>query len=317
MSAATRLAGFAAALAVVFAAAVGIGNAVGAVGTPGGGAADHGGHAGAPGSSGGDAPGTQNRAAVPVKGLSVSQDGYTLVLDAATHPVGTVAPLSFAITGPQGRPVTAFTRTHDRDLHLIVVRRDMTGYQHLHPKRDAEGRWTVPLVLDEAGAYKVFADFAPDARADALTLAADLSASGRYEPKPLPGAAATAVVDGYTVSLDGDLVPGQESKLTLSLDRDGRSITDLEPYLGAYGHLVALRAGDLAYLHVHPEGTPGDGGTTPGPDISFYVDVPTAGLYRLYLDFQHDGVVRTAVLTATADTASRTPAAHDGGAGDH
>jgi hypothetical protein len=316
VSAAARLAGFAAALAVVFAAAVGIGNAVGPVGTPGGDAADHGGHAGAPGSSG-DAPGTQTGAAVPVKGLSMSQDGYTLVLDAATHPVGTVAPLTFTITGPQGRPVTAFTPTHDRDLHLIVVRRDMTGYQHLHPKRDDEGRWTVPLALDDAGAYKVFADFAPDGRTDALTLAADLSAPGRYDPQPLPGAAATAAVDDYTVSVGGDLVPGQGSRLTLSLARDGRPVTDLQPYLGAYGHLVMLRAGDLAYLHVHPEGTRGGGRTTAGPDISFDVDVPTAGVYRLYLDFQHDGVVRTAVLTATAHTASRTPAAHDGGAGDH
>jgi hypothetical protein len=317
VSAAARLAGFAAALAVVFAAAVGIGNAVGPDGTPGGGTADQGGHADAPGSSGVDAPGTQTDAAVPVKGLSVSQDGYTLVLDAATHPVGTVAPLTFAITGPQGRPVTAFTPTHDRDLHLIVVRRDMTGYQHLHPKRDGEGRWTVPLVLDEAGVYKVFADFAPDGRTDALTLAADLSASGRYEPQPLPGAAATTAVGDYTVSLDGDLVPGQESTLTLSLARDRRPVTDLQPYLGAYGHLVALRAGDLAYLHVHPEGTPGDGRTTAGPDISFDVGVPTAGVYRLYLDFQHDGVVRTAVLTATAHSASRTPAVHEGGTAHH
>lgn len=42
-------------------------------------------------------------------------------------------------------------------------------------------------------------------------------------------------------------------------------VTDLKPYVGAFGHLVALRAGDLAYLHVHPDGAPGDGRTAPGP----------------------------------------------------
>jgi hypothetical protein len=87
--------------------------------------------------------------------------------------------------------------------------------------------------------------------------------------------------------------------LTLTVTRNGTSVTDLEPYLGAYGHLVALRSGDLAYLHVHPEGTPGDGETDPGPEVVFYTEVPSAGRYHLYLDFKHQGVVRTAAFTVT------------------
>jgi hypothetical protein len=74
----------------------------------------------------------------------------------------------------------------------------------------------------------------------------------------------------------------------------------LQPYLDAYGHLVALRGGDLAYLRVHSDGEPGDGKTSPGADITFYAEVPRAGTFRLYLDFQHQGKVRTAELTAHA-----------------
>ena len=73
---------------------------------------------------------------------------------------------------------------------------------------------------------------------------------------------------------------------------------------------MALRAGDLAYLHVHPAGAPGDGVTPAGPGITFYATAPTAGDYRLYLDFQHDGVVRTAEFTVHAgrsDGAARPP----------
>ncbi len=85
------------------------------------------------------------------------------------------------------------------------------------------------------------------------------------------------------------------------MERDGRPVTDLQPYLGAYGHLVALREGDLAYLHVHPDGAPGDGSTQPGPDVVFEAAVPSGGDYRLFLDFRHDGVVHTAELAlATA-----------------
>jgi hypothetical protein len=100
-------------------------------------------------------------------------------------------------------------------------------------------------------------------------------------------------VDGYEVALSGELVAGADSDLTLRVSRDGRPVTDLEPYLAAHGHLVALRDGDLAYLHVHPASS------SPGPALAFVVDVPSEGIYQLFLDFRHGGVVRTAHLTAS------------------
>ncbi len=305
MSTPTRLAAFAAGLAVTFVAAVGVGNAVGPVGAAAE-AVHGGGHTGAaPQAHGGEHAAAGSAAApaagaAPVPGLAVSAEGYTLRLASGTHPLATPAPFAFSVLGPAGRPVTAYTPTHDKDLHLIVVRRDTTGFQHLHPERDADGGWTTPLLLDRAGTYKVFVDFAPDRRTDAVTLAADVSVPGTYEPEPLPAVSPAASVEDYVVTLTGDLVAGRESALTLSVTRGGRPVGDLQPYLAAYGHLVALRVGDLAYLHVHPEGEPGNGRTPAGPDIPFVVDVPTAGDYRLYLNFQHEGSVRTAEFTAVA-----------------
>ncbi len=81
-------------------------------------------------------------------------------------------------------------------------------------------------------------------------------------------------------------------------------MTNLQPYLGAYGHLVALRSGDLAYLHVHPNGEPGDGATKPGPEISFTATAPSSGTYRLFLDFKHEGEVHTAAFTVRAGAAT-------------
>jgi hypothetical protein len=156
--------------------------------------------------------------------------------------------------------------------------------------------------LSEPGGYRLFADFTPAGRDDNLTLGADLSVAGDYQPRPLPAASRTAVVDGYTVTLDGTLEPGQEAELTLTVSKDGRPVADLQPYLEAYGHLVALRDRDLAYLHVHPAGSPGDGTTRPGPGITFYANVPSAGDYRLFLDFRHGDRVRTAAFTVTSGT---------------
>lgn len=141
------------------------------------------------------------------------------------------------------------------------------------------------------------ADFTPTG-SGRTTLGVDLVAPGTFEPVT-HAPSRIAQTDGYTVDLAGDLVPGQASPLTLTVNNEGRPVTDLQPYLAAYGHLVALREADLGYLHVHPEGSPGDGRTPAGPAIEFVAEVPSAGSYRLFLDFQHDGVVRTAEFTVT------------------
>jgi hypothetical protein len=314
MNTPTKLGGYAVVLAAVFAAATGVGNAVGPFGPTGAGHTSttqagaeqpseserHGGMSGMGGMGEHDDAAEGGAAAQELPGgLMVSQDGYTLALAQDTVPAGEATPVSFQILGPDGAAVTGYDPTHDKDLHLIAVRRDMTGFQHVHPELDSGGRWNVPLALD-AGSWKVFADFAPAGQPEAMTLGADISVAGDYQPQALPEPSTTAQVDGYTVTLDGELVPGQESELTLSVSRAGEPVTDLQPYLAAYGHLVALRDGDLAYLHVHPDGEPGDGRTEPGPDITFYATTPSAGDYRLFLDFHHEDVVRTAEFSARA-----------------
>ena len=85
--------------------------------------------------------------------------------------------------------------------------------------------------------------------------------------------------------------------LRFTVTRDGEPVTTLQPYLGAAGHLVALRAGDLAYLHVHPVDEPA---AESGPNIAFMAETPTPGRYLLYLNFQVGNQVHTATFTTTA-----------------
>ena len=231
-------------------------------------------------------------------GLASSKDGYTFTPAATTPEPGR---FSFTITGPDGKPVTGYDVEHEKKLHLIVVRRDTAGFRHVHPEMAPDGTWSVPLTLPAAGSYRAFADFTP-AGGQAMTLGTDLSVAGDYQPTTY-APSRTARVDGYTVQLAGDLTAGTTSPLTLTVSRDGVPVTDLQPYLGAFGHLVALREGDLAYLHVHPDGAPGDGKTAPGPQVKFAAEVPSAGTYRLFLDFKHGDVVRTAEFTVTAGRA--------------
>jgi hypothetical protein len=299
--AARRLGGFGLALVAVFAAAYGAGRAIGPVTAEPRPAAEHGGMGMSPGEGSGGGHGTAHGGAVTADvpaGLQVSADGLTLDVPAAPR-AGVRVDFAFRVLDEHGAPVTRYTPTHDKPLHLVVVRRDLSGFRHVHPVLAADGTWHTPLTFAAAGDYRVFADFQATGH-DGVTLGADVAVAGAYRPVPLPAPARTATVDGYTVTLAGTLVPGTTSRLTLSVAKDGRPVTDLQPYLAAYGHLTALRQGDLAYLHVHPDGEPGDGSTRPGPAVTFHAEVPSAGTYRLYLDFQHGGVVRTAEFTAVA-----------------
>ncbi|MFE6054162.1 hypothetical protein ACFQ6N_25710 [Kitasatospora sp. NPDC056446] len=256
--------------------------------------AEHHGHAGHDGHDGNADHGHHAGHGAP-QGLTASDQGFTLVPET----VGPDGEFTFRITGADGEPVTAYEPQHEALLHLIVVRRDLSGYRHVHPELDADGTWRVATPFDGPAAYHVYADFKAVGAAP-LTLGVDVALPGGSADRPLPEPAATADVDGYTVTLAGQLAAGRGAPLTFLVARDGSPVTDLQPYLAAYGHLVALRAADLAYLHVHPNGEPGDGATAPGPDVTFHAVAPTAGPYRLYLDFKHGDTVHTAEFTAVA-----------------
>lgn len=295
MTTSVRVGLFVAALCVVFGGAMAVGNVVGPVDTEPATTMTH------DDADMAEMPGMSDDDDETPGGLQVAQNGYRLVLDAAQQRPDAKAKLSFTVLAPDGEPLTDYAMLHDKQMHLIVAKRDLSGFQHVHPTLDDAGTWTATVALGP-GQWRTFADFDPAGDDPQLTLGADLAVSGDADPKPLPAPSRTAQVDDYTVTLDGDVEAGAQSKLTLTVAKDGEPVTDLQPYLAAYGHLVALREGDLAYLHVHPDGEPGDGRTQPGPGVTFYAEVPSAGSYRLYLDFKHGGVVRTAEFTVETGT---------------
>lgn len=276
MSASARAAAFAAVLAVVFTAAALGGSAVGPL-DRGVAAHDDGDseepHAGPePGTHAEDAP----------AGLAVAADGLRLVARRATFAAGEEQVFSFTVE-EDGVPLAGYDVTHERRMHLIVVRRDLGAFLHLHPELRADGAWASPLRLPSAGAWRAFADFSTGG--EKHTLGVDLFAYGD-EPaaRPAPAAERLAVVAGHRVALEpGPRRAGEETSLRFAVERDGRAVR-VDEYLGARGHLVVLREGDLAYLHTHAE----------EDELEFETSFPSPGRYRAFLQFQVDGVVRTA-----------------------
>ncbi|MDG4806341.1 hypothetical protein O7634_06185 [Micromonospora sp. WMMD1120] len=243
----------------------------------------------------GSAVGADPGGAIEPGGLAVSAAGFTLAPLTNEFAANRPGQLRFQVRDAQRRSVTRFAIVHDKPMHLIVVRRDLTGYQHLHPTMAADGTWSVPLTLARPGVWRAYADFtvvADDGTQTAVTLGTDLVVPGDYQPVALPAPATSTTVGGFTVAYQGTPQAGTTVPLTFRVDGPAGA-APLERYLGAYGHLVALREGDLGYLHVHPEPELVDG------QIKFWLTVPGPGRYRLYLDFQVDQKVQTANFTQT------------------
>jgi len=259
-----------------------------------------------------DAHGEDDGGAVP-SGLAVTDSGYNFETGREFFTAGETAPFTFRITDERGRAVRdEFELEQGKELHLIVVRRDTAIFEHLHPSKDEDGTWSVDINLREPGVYRAYADFKIDG--EQRTLATDLFVPGDFRPKrlPPPGVVDQAVdatgrpAGNLDVTLEAPGVrAGRETPLTFAVSRDGQPFERLEPYLGANGHLVALREGDLGYLHVHPtengSGHAHDDGSKPteahANEVPFAATFPTAGRYRLFLQFKTDGEVRTVAYT--------------------
>ena len=268
MSAGLRIAVFAGVLCLLFGGAALAGGAIQPRGAEPATGDERGGH------------GAPRHAPDPVRGLGVEEDGLRVVVEQPELRRGRTEPLRFRIVDEQGRTLRDFDVEHEKRMHLILARRDLTGFQHLHPSQAPDGTWSTSVRLDAAGSYRLLADFSREGAP--RTLGADLRVDGEADLRPLPAPSATAVSDGgHDVRLDAS-----GSDLRFDITRDGAPVRT-QPYLGAGGHLVALREGDLAFLHVHPTGD--------GP--AFAVEFPTPGRYRLFLQFKHAGRVHTVAFT--------------------
>ncbi len=215
-------------------------------------------------------------------GLPVAEGGLRLELADDRAARGARRPLAFRIVDAHGRTVRDFDVAHEKRMHFIVVRRDLDGFQHLHPEMAADGTWTTDVDLREGGTYRVFADFTRGG--EQQTLGSDVHVPGDYAPQAVPAPATTATDDrGLEVRLRS-----RGTRVAFDVLRDGRVVNDeLQPYLGARGHLVTLRTGDLAYLHTHPD----------GDELAFEAGLPSPGTYRTWVQFKLDGRVHTAAFT--------------------
>jgi uncharacterized lipoprotein YehR (DUF1307 family) len=203
--------------------------------------------------------------------------------------------LTIQVNDKNGKPINDFEVEHEKLMHLIVVSKDLSHFDHIHPDYKGDGKFTVTSNFPTGGEYKLYADYMPKGSSKVVKTE-EVHVGGTQETTlPLKEEKLTKVVDGKEVTLSFDhLRAGMELNVTFNIKdtKTKKQISDLQPYLGAVGHVVIISGDTNTYLHVHPM----DEQAT-GPDAKFMTTFPKRGVYKIWGQFQQNGKVFTVPFT--------------------
>lgn len=194
------------------------------------------------------------------------------------------------IKNVSGKVIEAFSAVHEKEMHLLAIKKDLSVFQHLHPHYVGKGRFQVKTTLPKAGRYKLYADFLPEGANQQLASHELVVNGSETREEVVPDKLLRKEVDDLTIEL---ILPKAKVNEHLSLiftlsDNDGNPITELEPYLGSAGHVVIVSEDMNEFLHVHPVDE-----KTKGPDVEYMTSFPRSGLYKIWGQFKYKQKIYT------------------------
>lgn len=231
-----------------------------------------------------------------------------------------------ALRPGSGEPVTSFYWVHTKQWHLFVISQNMEYFQHIHPVMAADGTWSIDVVLPAPGYYEILSDFFPSGGTSQF-IARPLVTAGyqgdliqdeaHLVPDVLP---VKKTIGDLTATISCDppqLVAGQVCRIYYHLDdaKTGQPVTDLQTYLGTFGHCLMMSEDMVDYVHVHPLniliGSDEDGAPPiilippnadlekirGGPDVILEALMPRAGHYRVWTQMRRHDVLHNFVAT--------------------
>lgn len=224
-------------------------------------------------------------------GEMVSGGALMISTKPAKVEAGKPTELALMIHDASGEMVTQFETVHEKRLHLIIVREGLDHFDHVHPDIDAEGNITITHTFPVGGKYFLYADHKPAGKPQAIP-SAEIDVAGENPTAPklvanVPGKVSAAGLNADIAAKNPKAGGAADITFTLT-DSDGKAVTDLEPYLGAMGHLVVLSADGKKFVHAHPEANAPEKNV-----ITFMAHFTAPGIYKGWGQFQRAGKVIT------------------------
>ncbi|NES99744.1 MAG: hypothetical protein F6K61_04040 [Sphaerospermopsis sp. SIO1G1] len=204
--------------------------------------------------------------------------------------------LSIDILDQTGKPVNKFDVFQEKMMHLIVVSNDLEHFDHLHPEYKGNGRFQVSTKFPNPGEYVLFSDYKPAGKAETVSLT-NLKIPGNVPlPKSLAKYEKIKTISDTKINLKYSpekIKAGKDVHLTFYIqDQDNQAVKDLKPYLGEKGHLVIIKSSSVLtesdYIHAHAMKN------SPDENIKFHTKFPQPGTYKMWMQFNRNGKIKTA-----------------------
>lgn len=253
-----------------------------------------------------------------LKGIeSAVERNYSMLIrtESAALAAGQTAQISFRpLLDSDTSSLVPLDEVHDHKIHVVIVSADLSYYQHIHPVYQANGNYTVDFQFPAGGEYIIFSDYIPtgsQSQVDRQTF----SVTGQPRAKQqFAEEKLSDVTNGYTLQLqpqNGNFLTNNLNHAGVTITKDGKAVQNLQPVMGALGHLVIISGDGQQYLHVHPNESEGK--------MDFHMQFTTAGIYRGFFQFQVDDVLQTAQFTIRVKEGApgEIPDDHGDGSGEH
>ena len=220
--------------------------------------------------------------------------GATAMLMVESEPVEAKAAqpttLRLMIHEASGAMVKDFEQLQEQKVHLIIASEGLDQFAHVHPQIDLTGTMTTVFSFPTGGKYRLYADYQPTGKGPAVAIS-EMKIAGETPRAPdlKPNAPGQIKGDGLSadVSIDDSKANGATRIVFRLLDASGTSVVDLQPYMGAMGHLVIISADGKQYVHAHSK----DKKATDGK-VEFEAHIMKPGIYKAWGQFQREGAVR-------------------------
>lgn len=187
-----------------------------------------------------------------------------------------------------GRPSPKLQLIHERLFHLFLIGPDLDFFAHEHPQLQDDGSFLLETKLPTPGAYRLLCDFYPEQGTPQMVAKTVIVTGHRLRHESLAPDLGAKRVNGMTLKIETEPpipIAAQRTRIVFHLQPTDR----LEPFLGAWGHLLIASQDRQDLVHTHPFLADPDRGY-----LQFNVIFPRPGVHRVWLQAQQAGEVLTA-----------------------
>lgn len=216
--------------------------------------------------------------------------------------------LTFSVTDKRnGRLLKKYQISQTKLMHVIVLRHDLTFYDHIHPEYNNDGLFTIKTTFPSEGKYNLYVDYSPPDFYENLSIGTIQTAQAPVKQiaELTPDTTMTKTFENrYKITLtpSGPYTVNDTIDITYTLEdtTTNKPITDLETYLGAFGHVASVSEDLSVFTHVHPLNPPLSPSDPGGPQVRFSTFFPKPGKYKFFTQFKHNGKVFVTDFTVEA-----------------